>query len=271
MALRAKATVDNTGMILSGSGTFSDDETLEKDTGETLALAPFTILAKKQSSAKLVVLEDINPALTSASLECAVNGGVVGAYQAADAEFAITINGILTNVQVDMTGITALTDIAPAINTILIPLGAICTYNEETNTFYFASLKKGLPSSTISALTAVVAGAGTDISGATQLNGLAAAAITLTAATGEVSTSIPYGIFWGSSVTAASLVAADVTNRKVLIAGDRYLLDEDDIVLRGSLALTSIVAETGKTISQHLRELGILFRDVSVNSQVAPI
>lgn len=270
MALRAKATVDNTGIVLYGSGLFKDDVTFLQDATRVAALAPFTVMAQQASTKKWVPLTDVDPTLTSASLECGVNGGALAAYQVADAEFAIEIDGTLTDVQVDMTAIAALTDIAPAINTILIPLGAICTYNEETNTFYFASLTQGLPKSSISVLTAVSGGTGTDISGATHLNGLTAVG-TVTAATGGDGEDIPLGIYWGSEIAAASLVSADVTNRKVLVGGSNYVLDEDSIVLENSLDLDDIVTASGKTIRQHLEALGIFTRDTYTNGQVAPI
>ena len=274
MALRAKATIDTRGIVISGNGVFADDETLEQDAGETLALASFTVLAKKQSSAKLVVLEDINPPLTSASLLCGANDGNIAAYTAvADGEFAINVDGELidvTGIDMNTVAITLFEQVAAAINAL--SLGKfVCTYDLATDKFSFTSPKSGLPASTITVLTAVSGGSGTDISGAGFLNGLTTVGA-VTAATGEVSTSIPYGIFWNdTAVTAAALVAADVENRKVLIAGNLYQLDEDKIVLRGSLALTSIVAATGKTIGQHFRELGIIFRETSLNTQVAPI
>lgn len=270
MALRAKVTVDSTGIVLYGSGLFKDDITFLQDAGRVAALAPFTVLAQQASTKKWVPLTDVDPALTSASLECGANGGVVADYQAADAEFSIEIDGTQVDIQVDMTSITALTDIAPAINTILIPYGAICTYNEETDTFYFTSLTQGLPKSSISVLTAVSGGSGTDISGATHLNGLTGTG-TVTDATGGDGEDIPLGVFWGSEIAAASLVAGDVTNRKVLVGGSNYVLDEDKIVLENSLDLDDIVTSSGKTIRQHLEALGIFTRDVYTNGQVAPI
>jgi len=273
MALRAKVTVDTTGIVISGNGVFADDETLAKDTAETAPLASFTVLAKRQSTAELVILDDINPALTAASMLCGANGGNIAAYTAvADGEFAINVDGTLidiTGIDMNTVTITLFQQVADAINAVALGK-VICTYDLATDTFSFTSPKTGLPASTITVLTAVVAGAGTDISGTGFLNGLTAVGA-VTPATGEESTAIPYGIFWGSAVTAAAIVAAAVENRKVLIAGDRYLLDEDKIVFQGGLTLASIVAATGKTISQHLRELGILHREVSTDYQVAPI
>jgi len=116
---------------LGGDGIVKTAETILQDAGRTAVMTFLTVMAKKQSDSKLIPLTDINPALTSASLACGANGGAVAAYQAADAEFAIEIDGILTNIQVDMTAIVALTDIASAINTISVPLGVIQRRNRH--------------------------------------------------------------------------------------------------------------------------------------------
>lgn len=253
---------------LGGIGKVHDDETILQDAGRSTPLAFLTVMAKKQSDGKLIPLTDVVPTLTSASLACGVNGGVIAAYQNADSEFAINVDGTLMDIQVDMTAIVALTDIAPAINTIAAGR-FLCTYNEETNTFYFNSLKQGLPGSTITVLTAVAGGSGTDISGATHLNGLTAVG-TVTAATGEVTSSIPAGIFMNDDIAAATIVAGDVTDQTLLVGSDK-MIDEDLIILENSLTLASVVASTGFTVRQHLELLGIYPRKSTNNQQIQPI
>jgi hypothetical protein len=269
-ALNATQTQNTEGFWLRGEYSYKDDKTFLQDAARAAVLAKYTVVATQQSSGKLVPLSDINPALTSASLACGVNGGLIAAYQNADSEFSITVDGQVLDIQVDMTAITALTDIAPAINTIGIPLGVICTYNEETNTFYFSSLKKGLPASTITVLSAVSGGTGTDISGATHLNGLTGTGA-VTAATGEASTSIPSGIFLGTDITAAALVAGDVTDQAIAIVGEPADFDDSKIVLEGSLTLDSVVAATGKTIRQHLHDIGFIASTASEIFQTQPL
>lgn len=254
---------------LGGDGVVKTGETILQDAGRAAVMTFLTVMAKKQSDGKLIPLTDVNPTLTSASLKCGTSGAVA-VYQNADSEFAITIDGTLTNIQVDMTAIVALTDVADAINTISIPLGVKCSFNEQTNVFYFSSLKKGLPASTITFLTAVVAGAGTDISGATELNGLTGTGV-VTAATGEVTASIPAGILMvDEDITAAALIAADVTNQHLLIGGNKYI-DEDLIILENSLTLASKITATGKTIRQHLEDLDIFPTKTDNNQQIQPI
>lgn len=268
--LQSTETQNTEGFWLSGDYKWKDNETFLQDAGRAANLVEFTVVARRQSDLKLIPLTDLNPNLTSASLECGANGGVVAAYQAADAEFAINIDGTLTNIQVDMTAIVALTDIAPAINTISIPLGVICSYNEETDTFYFSSLKKGLPASTITVLTAVAGGVGTDISGATHLNGLTAVG-TVTAATGEASTAVPAGIFVGNDIAFADLVAGDVTDQLVSGYGDPATFDVSKLVLENSLDIDDVVSGTGKTIREHLTEKGLIASTTDEIFQTQPL
>ncbi len=268
--LQSTETQNTEGFWLSGDFKYKDNETFLQDAGRVADLVSKTVVARIQSSLKLIPLTDLNPNLTSASLACGVNGGVVAAYQNADSEFAINIDGTLTNIQVDMTAIVALTDIAPAINTISVPLGVLCSYNEETNTFYFSSLKKGLPASTITVLTAVSGGSGTDISGATHLNGLTTVG-TVTAATGEASTAIPAGIFVGNDIATADLVAGDVTDQQVSGYGDPATFDVDKLILENSLDIDDVVSGTGQTIRQHLTNIGLIASTTDEILQTQPL
>lgn len=271
MAQETKLTLTTFPWDLGGDGVVETAKTILQDAGRSTVLAFLTVMAQKQSDGKLIPLTDINPNLTSASMLCGTSGAVA-VYQFADAEFAINIDGTLTDIQVDMTAIVAITDVASAINTVSLGLGVHCSYNEQTNAFTFTSLKKGLPASTITVLTAVSGGTGTDISGASELNGLTAVG-TVTAATGEVTASIPSGIFMGDDVLAATIVAGDVTNQHLLISGrnDGKYLDEDLIILENSLTLASIITATGKTIRQHLQELNIFPTPSDNNQQIQPI
>lgn len=266
----SKLTLTTFPWDLGGDGVVKTGETILQDAGRAAVMTFLTVMAKKQSDGKLIPLTDVNPALTSASMTCGTSGAVA-TYQFADCEFAINIDGNLTDViGIDMTAITALTDVAGAINAIAIPLGVICTFNEETVAFTFTSLKKGLPASSITVLTAVVAGAGTDISTALILNGLTGVG-TVTAATGEVTAGIPAGILMvDEDITAAALVAGDVTNQHLLIGGNKYI-DEDLIILENSLTLASIVTATGKTVRQHLEDLDIFPTPSDNNQQIQPI
>lgn len=266
--LESRLTVNTRGFHLGGDGKFKDDQTFAQDAGRAAVLAFLTVVSRQQSDQKLVPLTDINPALTAASMLCGANGGNLAAWQAVgDGSFTIVVDGTSLDITgLVFTGITALTDIAGIIN-IGLALRALCFYDEVGDVFTFVSPKTGLPASTITVLTA--GSAGTDISGASFLNGLTTVG-TVTDATGETSVSIPAGLFVSDDITAASLVAGDVTNQNLLVGSD-YQVDEDQIVLENSLTLASVVVATGKTIREHLQDMGIYPTKAQNDKQIAPI
>ena len=139
----------------------------------------------------------------------------------------------------------------------------------DGDAFVFISPTAGLPKSSITVLSAVSGGAGTDISGASYLNGLTAIG-TVTAATGGDGESIPAGIYWGNDILAATIAAADVIDQNILV-GKTVELDESKIVLEGSLTLDSIIVETGKTIRKHLSDIGIFARSTEYFQNIQPI
>lgn len=269
MALRSTVTVDTTGIILAGSGNFKDDATIAQDASRVADLVRYTVLAKNATSKKLVPLTDVDPALTSAFLTCGANGGNLAAYQAigdGSIKFAdldgeeVEVTGIV------LTSVTALTDIAPIIE--IAAEGKVkVLYDEVGDVFSFFSVKEGLPQSSISVLSA--AASGTDISGASYLNG---AAGTVTAATGGDGEDRPAAILISDDIATASLVAGDVTNQKVWFKGDPLWLDEAKVILENSLDLDDTIIALGMTIRDYLEQnMDIFTRDTYVNDQIAPV
>jgi hypothetical protein len=107
----------------------------------------------------------------------------------------------------------------------------------------------------VTVLTAVAGGAGTDISGAGHLNGLTGVG-TVTTGTGDDGEDLPTGIYRGSAITAAALVAGDVTGNDILVGGP-CIFDEDGLTIENSLTMNSIVVRLGKTIRMALIALGL--------------
>lgn len=142
---------------------------------------------------------------------------------------------------------------------------ATCSFDGDKFIFWSPTASYG------SAITALTAGAtGTDISGASYLNGLAASA-TVTAATTGNGENLPAGIYIGEDIAAASLVAGDVTSKSILV-GKSVEIDEDAITLENSLDLdTSIVTQTGRTIRMELMRLGIYPKSASYFQNIQPI
>jgi len=118
----------------------------------------------------------------------------------------------------------------------------------------FISPTTGLESA-ITVLSAVAGGAGTDISGASYLNGLTGTG-TVTASTGFDGANIPAGIYVGDEIAAATLVAGDVSNCPIVVGGN-VTVNRDQLVFENSLTLASVVVPLRKRIEDVLAEIGI--------------
>jgi len=131
-------------------------------------------------------------------------------------------------------------------------LGKFETVYDGTQ-FIFFSNTIGVDSAA-SVLSAVSGGAGTDISGASYLNGLTGTG-TPVAGTGGQGEDIPAGIYMGQDLTAAEIDAADVTGCPIMVGGSGVRLWEEVLVLENSLTLSSVVHAKQKTIEDCLHEL----------------
>jgi len=110
-----------------------------------------------------------------------------------------------------------------------------CSFNGDA--FVFTSQERGTDS-IVTVLSAVSGGSGTDISGASYLNGLTGIG-TATAGTGGTGADLPQGIYMGDDILAATIVAADVVDLPILLRGAMF--DEDKLVLENSLDLDDVV------------------------------
>jgi hypothetical protein len=253
MAVQTTSTYTNYPFVRGGNPTSIDTQTILQDVARTTPLAIYTVMSRYSASQKLVPLTNINAPETSAIAVCGVNGGNLAAWQAVgDGEFSITIDDTVQDITgIVTTAVVALGDLEGIIASALAGIAGV-HYDALANVFTFTSLTTGAKS-TISVLSAVSGGTGTDISGAGFLNGTAAA---LTQGTGADGSDIPAGLTL-ASVTAAALVAGDVENQSLMNGGDRVIVTENQIVLENSLTLDSVVGSTGKTIREHLNELNI--------------
>lgn len=121
-----------------------------------------------------------------------------------------------------------------------------------------------------SAVSYLTAGAtGTDISGAGYLNGLTGTGV-ITAATIADGENIPVGFYVGDDITAAALVAADVTDLNILV-GKSVEIDEDAITLEGSLTLNTIIPSLGMSIRRWLEARGLYIRQTDYYQQYQPL
>lgn len=262
-----KLTINTRPWDLGGDGVIKDDKTILQDAARATALAFLTVMAEIPASGKLTPLIDINQVMTAAKLTCGANGGNLAAWQAvSDGEFKLDTDGTLHSITgVDTSGIAALTDILPILQAATAGLFTV-SYDVLGDVFIFTSLTMGI-TSTISYLTA--GAAGTDISGAGFLNGLTGTGV-ITPSTGDDGADEPAGIFMGDEIAAATIVAGDVDDQKLMIGKDK-MIDEDMIVLEGGLTLDSVITRTGLTIRKTLSNMGIYPRKSQNAQQIQPI
>jgi heat shock protein HslJ len=117
--------------------------------------------------------------------------------------------------------------------------------------FTFVSNSQGLESS-VSVLSAVAGGAGTDISGAGYLNGLTGTGTATAGTAGQ----FPCGIL-DKTLATADIVAGDVTGVRIITGGAKMSVAADQVVYENSLTRNSVCASRDKTIEGVLAELGI--------------
>jgi len=233
------------------SGTFAQDAT------RTAAVAVYTVLSKT-AAGKWQTLTDVSaPLMTPAILQCGANGANLAGWQAvSDGEFAITVNGTAMDITaLDFSEITTLEEITDTVN--YAAAGRFTAiYDSKADSFKFLSPEAGA-GQTITVMSAVSGGSGTDITGSGFFDGDTAGA-TVTAATGSPVTGIPAGILV-RNLTATQVAAADVANVPVIVGGQGLVVDKNQIVLENSLALTDIVyaGDKHKSIADCLKELGI--------------
>jgi len=116
---------------------------------------------------------------TRASAVCGANGTNIAGWTAVtNGGFALTVNGtLITLVDIDFTGVTALGEVAAVINAELAGFDVECRYDNSADVYSFFTTTAGATST----ITVLAAGTTTDISGAGYLNGTGA---TLTQGTG---------------------------------------------------------------------------------------
>ncbi|MHC4397716.1 MAG: hypothetical protein ACYS1A_18895, partial [Planctomycetota bacterium] len=114
MTLEASLTVDSSGPIIRGEKVHRSDQTLSRIIGRATDLEFLTVMAQKASDQKWGPLTNLAIAKTHAKMVCGAIGGTLPEFAAnSDAEFAITVDGVLINVTgLDMTGLDSVADTA---------------------------------------------------------------------------------------------------------------------------------------------------------------
>jgi hypothetical protein len=115
-----------------------------------------------------------------------------------------------------------------------------------------------------SAVSVLTAGtSGTDISGSGYLNGLTGTG-TATAGTGLDGSEIPAGIYRGASITAATLVAGDVTGNEIVVGGP-CMFDATNVVFdsTGSVTMNTVIPTMRMTVARALELRGLYGTDTA--------
>lgn len=178
----------------------------------------------------------------------------LGAAATTDISDAGHLNGVVAvltqGTGSDGTGLT-MEDVINA-NATFASSGARCVWNGTAFTFISPTLGVN------SAMSVLTAGAaGTDISGAGHLNGLAGVG-TATAGTGLDGSHLPLGIYRGSNILAATLVAGDVTGNDIIVGGP-INFDETNVVFdsTGSVTMNTVIPAVGMTVRSFLEGRGL--------------
>ncbi len=251
MSVQSYVNNETTSFIRQGMAVTKDNAVIAQDATRSAALAPFTVLTQNISTLKYGPLNELD--FVPGKLVCGESGGLVGDYNmVTDGSFKITADGI----DYDITGLDfqlalTMTDVTDIITAAM--GGAVnVVYDASVGTngaFSFVSKNVGIHSS-VSLLTA--GSAGTDISGASYLNGLTGTG-TVTAGTGER----PAAIYLGPSIAAADLVAGDISDVLILL-GFGVFVDEDQLIFENSLTMDSPLLPFGVTVRGDLQRVGIL-------------
>jgi len=234
MTVQVAENLNNTPFILSGESFSKDSEILKQDAGRSAVFAPFTVLGKRK-----------NTVATTGTLTAggAADGTCTAIAKLADAKGLITGDYILTCLTaVAHGGVWKLEDPYGAIIetgfAMTASTGAATIFNIGGITFTLTDGANDFEVADLFTIVVTVDGDLIPLDGA-DLNGGA-----------EV-----YGIYLGSTITAAKMVAGDVAALPVLVGG-ACTVASGKVVLENSLALTSILP-SGLTVEQELRSLGI--------------
>ncbi len=255
MNVQVRLDSNNVGFIKYGIGAGKNDAVIAQDAARTEPLVFGTVMARNPATLKYTPLVKVSGLKTSGQLVCGTNGALLAAWQAVtDGEVRITVDGVILDlIGLDFSSISALADVA----TVIIAAGqSVFNVTYASNFYTFLSNSSGFGSK-IDFLLPVPSGTGTDISGTGFLNGLTGGTAVVTDGVGGEER--PVGIYTGSNITAAAIVAGDITDAVILV-GNAYV-DTQQVVLENGLTLNHVIPDLQLTIGEALSIFGIYIED----------
>ncbi len=240
MGLQARLNIDTRPFVLAGYPVAlrKDNQTIEQDAGRSAVLTSRTLMARKLVDSAVVATAD-GSNTGNGTITLATVAGIDAEGQRVIPKagtWLFTLTAALVGKITDPDGNETVVDIA---------------LNDGTTTVV---LFNGLQFTVTDGGTAFVA---TDFFTLVVVANLKWKPFNSDGVLGEA---YPKGIFdpgaTVGSILAATLVAGDVTDMPILIAGARF--DGDKLILENSGALTDIVLGTNLTVEEYLRQFGLV-------------
>ena len=239
MAVQVSQNNTSVPFIRSGVSLVKESETIEQDAGRSAILSPFTVMAKKNLTVPTTGTADAgNTGDGTVTAVAAAAGGLaplVGAYLLT-CTFAVTNGGVFK--LEDPNG-----NIVADNLTLRVGAGLLTTFVAGGLIFVITDGATDFAAADFFTITTVAVGKWVPFDPAAIADGSALFA----------------GIYLGEELTAAAIIAGDITVSPMLVGGD-CTVDLNQLVFENSAALATVQAD-GRTLEQAMAGFGIFAED----------
>ncbi len=232
MSVQNSADRTNNPLILSGISYVNGAITLAQDAGRAAVLAIYTVLAKVASTVPTTGTVTGTGNGTCTAVAAVAGGSPIAGDWILTNTFAVAEGGVwsLTDPLGNVVATELIMNAGSGLATVFVAGGMTFTLTDGGTDFNLADI-----------FTIVVTADGTWVPWAVD---------------GVGGAEVPAGILMVDSVTAAALVAGDVTDQTVLVGGT-CTVDTEQVILDDGSSTLATVLSTGKTIAETLTEIGI--------------
>jgi hypothetical protein len=239
MAVTNRLDINARGLILRDQGAKFESVTIKKDAARAIALAPYTVLGRSRSTvATTGTLTPVGSANGTCTAVAKIGGGpalIPGDYTL-ECTAAVANGGIFQ--LADPNGVILASNLAMTAGS-----GAATIFTVAGLTFTLTDGSEDFDDGDVFAITVTADGDYTPL----LVDGLSGI--------GAVE-----AIYMGPSITAAALVAADITDCLIL-KGGLCVVEEAAVVLENSLTLASVL-QSGLSVEEELNRIGIFVQAV---------